>query len=195
MTAPARAAMARPEPAGLGRIGRHGIEMPDAAGRQHHRARGDGHGLRGGVAGLAQLQPGDRAILGQQRFGDIAFDHPDRGRLAHGLDQRRDDRLAGHVAAHMHDAPRRMRGFAGRPRACLRDRDRTERRTAADRGCARRLRAPGPARSSHRPGRRRPRRYRPHALPRCRLRQPRPRCRLAPMPSRRPGRAVLRKSR
>ncbi len=49
----------QPEPAGLRRIGRHGIEMPDAAGRQHHRARGDVHGLCRGVAGLAQLQPGD----------------------------------------------------------------------------------------------------------------------------------------
>ena len=28
----------KPEATGLGRIGRHRIEMPDAAGRQHHRA-------------------------------------------------------------------------------------------------------------------------------------------------------------
>ena len=70
----------KPEAAGLGRIGRHRIEMPDAAGRQHHRARRDGQGFRGGVAGLAQLQSGDRAVLGQQRFGDVTFDHADRGR-------------------------------------------------------------------------------------------------------------------
>ena len=61
---------------------------------------------------LRNLQSGDRAILGQQRFGGITFDHPDRGRRAHGFDQRRHDRLARHVAADMHDAPRRMRGFA-----------------------------------------------------------------------------------
>ena len=34
------------------------------------------------------------------------------GVLAHGGDQRRHDGRAGHVAAHMHDAPRRMRGLA-----------------------------------------------------------------------------------
>ena len=31
---------------------------------------------------VAQSQPGDRAVLGQQRFGDVAFDHADRGRGA-----------------------------------------------------------------------------------------------------------------
>ena len=31
------------EAAGLGRVGRDGIEMADAAGREHHRARGDDH--------------------------------------------------------------------------------------------------------------------------------------------------------
>ncbi len=42
----------KPEAAGFGRIGRHGIEMPDAAGRQHHRARRNRHGFCGGVADL-----------------------------------------------------------------------------------------------------------------------------------------------
>lgn len=40
----------QPEPAGLRRICRHRIEMPDAAGRQHHRARRDGHRLCSGGA-------------------------------------------------------------------------------------------------------------------------------------------------
>ena len=77
-----------PEPAGLRRICRHGIEMPDAAGCQHHRARRDGHRLCGGVADSAQLKPRHRAIQGQKLFGNITFDHPDRGRSAHGFDQR-----------------------------------------------------------------------------------------------------------
>ena len=55
----------KPEAAGLGRVGRHGIEMTDAAGREHHRAGGDDHGPCGDVADLAQLQPGDRAVLGR----------------------------------------------------------------------------------------------------------------------------------
>ena len=101
----------KPEPAGLGRICRHRIEMPDAAGRQHHRARRNDDRFGGGVGNLPQLQSGNRAILGQQRFGEVAFDHPDRRRVAHCFDQRGDDRLAGHVATHMHDAPRGMRGF------------------------------------------------------------------------------------
>ena len=76
-------------------------------------ARGGDHDRPGaGVAGLAQLHAGDRAVLGQQRFGDKTFDHADRRRLAHGFDQRRHDRRACHVAADMHDAARRMRGFA-----------------------------------------------------------------------------------
>ncbi len=112
MTAPARAAIASPNAAGLGRIGGHGVEMPDAAGRQHDRARRNGHRPGGGVADFAQLQPGDRAVLGQQRFGGVAFDHPDRGRVRDGFDQRRHDRLAGQVAVDMDDAPRRMRGLA-----------------------------------------------------------------------------------
>ena len=48
----------------------------------------------------------------KQRFGGKTFDHADRRRLAHRFDQRRNDRLAGHVAADMHDAPRGMRGLA-----------------------------------------------------------------------------------
>ena len=68
-------------------------------------------GRAAGSSALRSCKPGDRVVFGQQRFGDKAFDHADRGCLAHGLDQRGDDRLAGHVAAHMHDAPRRMRGL------------------------------------------------------------------------------------
>ncbi len=52
-------------------------------------------------------------IFRQQRFGGVTFDHTDRRRAANSFYQRRDDRLAGHVAAYMHDAPRRMRGFTG----------------------------------------------------------------------------------
>ncbi len=94
------------EPAGLRRICRHGIEMPDAAGRQYHRARRDAHRLCSGVAGSAQLKPCHRAIQGQKLFGEITFNHTDGGRSPHGFDQRRHDRPAGHVAAYMHDAPR-----------------------------------------------------------------------------------------
>ncbi len=97
--------------AGLGRICRHRIEMPDAAGRQHHRARRNRHRFCYGVAGLAQLQTSDRAVLGQKRFRGKTFDHPDRRRLAHGVDQRCDDSLAGHVTADMHDASGGMRGL------------------------------------------------------------------------------------
>ncbi len=86
--------------------------MAEAAGRQHHRARGKQERTCSGIAGLAQLKAGDRAVLGQQRFGDETFDQSDRRRAAHGLAQRRDDRGSGPVAAHMHDAPRRMRGLA-----------------------------------------------------------------------------------
>jgi len=102
----------KPEATGLNRIGRHGIEMPDAAGRQHYRARRNRHGICGGVADFTQLKPCDRAILGQQRFGGVTLDHPDRGRRPYGFDQRRYDCLAGHIAAHMHDAPGGMRGFS-----------------------------------------------------------------------------------
>ena len=184
-----------PKPAGLGRIGGHGIEMPDAAGRQHDRARRDDHRSRGGVAGLAQLQAGDRAVLGQQRFGDVAFDHADRRRLAHRVDQRRDDRRAGHVAAHMHDAPRRMRGLAADRELAFEVAVERHAVARAGRGCARRLRAPIPARPPRRPGRRRPRSCRRHAPRRCRLRRPPRRCRPAPRRSRRPRRAVPRRSR
>ncbi len=96
---------------GLGRIGGDGIEMADAAGRQHDRARGDHHGSRREIAGLAQLKAGDGAVLGEQCFGDKAFDQADRRRAAHGLAQRRDDRSTRAVAADVDDAPRRMRSF------------------------------------------------------------------------------------
>ena len=69
-----------PQSTGLGRICRHGVEMPDAAGRQHHRARRNGHRFCNRVADFAQLKSRDRAILGQKRFSDETFDHPDRGR-------------------------------------------------------------------------------------------------------------------
>ncbi len=102
----------KPQSAGFKRIGRHRVEVTDAAGCEHHRARRDGQRPRRDVVGFAQLQPGDRAVGGQQCFGDETFDHADRRRVAHRFRQRRDDRLAGHVAADMHDAPRRMRGLA-----------------------------------------------------------------------------------
>ena len=84
----------------------------------------------------AQSQPGDARRLGQQRFGDVAFDHADRGRRTHGLDQRRDDRLAGHVAAHMHDAPRGMRGFAADRELALEVAVERHAVVRAGRGCA-----------------------------------------------------------
>ena len=95
------------------------------------------HGPRRGIAGLAQLKAGDRAVLGQQRFGDKAFDHADRRRAAHGLDQRRDDRRAAPCRrAHARCAAPNAR-LRGRRRACLRGRGRTARRRRADRECAR----------------------------------------------------------
>ena len=102
----------KPKAARLGRVGGHRIEMADAAGREHDRARGDRERAAPSRLGFAQLQAGDGAVVGQQRFGDKTFDHADRRRVANRVGERGDDRLAGHVAAHMHDAPRRMRGFA-----------------------------------------------------------------------------------
>ena len=98
--------------AGLGRIRRHGIKMPDAAGCEHDRARRHDDWSANRVACLAELQSGDRVALCQQRFGDIALDHVDRRRVAHRLGQCRDDGLAGAVALHMDDTPRGMRGLA-----------------------------------------------------------------------------------
>ena len=122
------------------------------------------------VAGLAQLQAGDGVVLGQQRFGDKTFDHADRGRVAHGVDQRRHDRLAGHVAAHMHDAPRRMRGLAGDREPAFEVAVERHAVAQAGRGCAQAPRAPVRARCPRRPGRRRPRWCRRRGPPRCRLR-------------------------
>ena len=101
------------KPARFLRIGGHRIKMADAAGGEHHGAGGNVDRTRGNIVGLAQLQAGDRVVLGQQRFGDKTFEHADARRFPHGVGQRRDDRLAGHVAAHMHDAARRMGGFLG----------------------------------------------------------------------------------
>ncbi len=86
--------------------------MADAAGCEHDCARSDGDGPCRRIVGLTELQSGDGAVVGEQRLGEKSFDHADRGRLAHGVGERGDDRLARHVAADMHDAARRMRGFA-----------------------------------------------------------------------------------
>ena len=84
--------------------------MADAAGREHHGARGQRQ--RFAVRGAAQAQPSHRAVLDQQFFGAVALDHLDRGRLAHGIDQRGDDGLAGAVALNVDNAARGMGGFA-----------------------------------------------------------------------------------
>ena len=162
------------------RIGGHGIEMPDAAGREHDGARCDDEGPRRRIVCLAQLQPRDRVVFRQQRFGDKAFDHADRGRLAYSLGQRGDDSLARHVAAHMHDALRRMRGLPADRKLALEIA--IEGHAVPEQvldACAR-PRVQDPARSPHRQFLRRPRSCPPHALPRCRPRRRRQRCRPAP---------------
>ena len=70
-------------------------------------------GLAPAIASLAQLNAGDRGrprstALRQRNLRAARIE----GVSPHGVDQRRHDRVAGHVAAHMHDASRRMRGLA-----------------------------------------------------------------------------------
>ncbi len=55
---------------------------------------------------LRTCKPVTSIAFRQQRFGNVALDHADRWRFAHGFDQRRNDGFAGHVALDVNDAPR-----------------------------------------------------------------------------------------
>ncbi len=101
-----------PKAGGLRRVGRHGIEMTDAAGRQHDRAGSNDHGRGERVLRGADLQAGDRAVFGQQVFRDKALEQADRRRLAHGVGEGGHDRCTRHIAADMDDAAGGMRGLA-----------------------------------------------------------------------------------
>ena len=98
----------------------------------------------------------------------------------------------GLVAAHVHDAARRMRGLAPDRQTAFEVLVERHAVVRAGRGCAPAPRAPSRARPSRRRGRRRPRSCRAHAPPACRLRRPPRRCRPAPRRSTRLRRSARR---
>jgi hypothetical protein len=121
---------------------------------------------------MASLEAGDRAPFGDQILRHIAFEHANARRLAHRRDQRRHDVAPGLIAAHVHDAARRMRGLLPDQQMAFQilvERHAVFQQVAdALRRLARhRIRQP-----PRRPVRRRPRWCRAHALPACRLRRP-----------------------
>ena len=76
--------------------------MADAAGGEHHGARGKMQG-RPVTAGTRD-DAGNAPALGGQALADIALEQADRRRLVHGGDERRHDGRSRHVAGDMDDA-------------------------------------------------------------------------------------------
>ena len=86
--------------------------MADAAGCEHDGARRNLNRLVRRGRNPPRDDAAYAAAVADQFFHIIALDHADRGRLAQSRDQRLHDRAARAVALHMHDATRRMGGFA-----------------------------------------------------------------------------------
>ncbi len=97
----------------VGRIGRHGVEAADAAGREHDGA--GGKEIEGAVAarlGADEADARHAAVRDDEVLGVVVLEEADRRRGAHGGDERLHDRGAGAVAGNAHDALRRVRGLA-----------------------------------------------------------------------------------
>ena len=167
--APARAADARPSPRASRRIGGHRIEMTDAAGRQHDRARRQcGEAFHPASSGRECR--GRVPSVDDQFLGDEAFEDADARRVPHGRNERRHDGAARRVALHADDAARRMRGLARDHELALEIA--VERNAVGQKigNALRRLARHGERESPRRRCRRPQRSCRAHVLPACRLR-------------------------
>ena len=96
--------------AGLNRVGGDGVEMADAAGRQHDLVAGEQARFAGGPA---RNDARDAAGGEVQLLGGFGFMDGDGRGAADGGDERFHDRLAGHIAADADDAAFGMGGLAG----------------------------------------------------------------------------------
>ena len=97
--------------AGFCRVGGDLVEMADASGGHHHVRAGDAVQFLAGAGLVPSYDAGDPAVLDDQILDNVAFQHPDRGRLAHRGHQRLHDGAACHVTLHPHDPALRMRSF------------------------------------------------------------------------------------